>query len=130
MRHPPCHGGFNFSNLNKEKNPSMSKPTKFIVLVLVLALAIPAFAAKPEYVDGAYYVVFKDKASKADKDMLKASGAEVRGEFAEVNAVEVHSKNPHALAAIAMNGKVDYVEAVPMRYALDLAGAQAVPSLS
>lgn len=108
----------------------MSKLTKLIVPMLVLALAIPVFAAKPEYVDGAYYVVFKDKASKADKDMLKANGAEVRGEFAEVNAVEVHSKNGQMMDAISKHSKVDYVEAVPMRYALDLGSAQAVPSLA
>ena len=107
----------------------MTKLTKFSVIVLVLALAIPAFAEKPEFVDGAYYVVFKDKASKNDKDMLKGNGAEVRGEFTEVNAVEIHSKNPQAVEAISRNPKVDYVEAVPMRYAMDLAGAQAVPSL-
>lgn len=104
--------------------------TTVSVCLLALALAVPAFAERPESVDGAFYVVFKDKASKADKDMLKANGASVKAEFDEVRAIEIHSKNPQAVEAISRNSKVEFVEMVPMRYKLDLAGAQATPSLA
>lgn len=108
----------------------MSKFTKFSVLVLVAALAIPAFAAKPEFAPGRYYVVYKQKADKADKDLLKANGGTIKDEFEQLNAIEVESDNPAAMDAISKHSKVDYVEMVPMRYKMDLASAQAVPSLS
>jgi subtilisin family serine protease len=107
----------------------MSKFTKISVFVLVAALAIPAFADKPDFAAGRYYVVYKQKADKADKDLLKANGAKVKDEFDELNAIEVESDNPAAMDAISKHSKVDYVEQVPMRYAMDLGSAQAVPSL-
>jgi len=109
----------------------MSKLTKISVFVLVAALALPGFAAgKSDIVDGAYYVGFKAAASNSDRAMLKANGGSIRGEFPEVGAIEVALKNPQAAEAISRNPNVEYVEAVPMRYKLDLGSAQAVPSLS
>jgi len=108
----------------------MSKLTKLSICVLVAAMALPAFAAKPEFVDGAYYVAFKGGASANDRASLKSQGMSIREEFAQVNAIEVRISNPHAAAALAQNPRVEYVEQVPMRYAMDLGSAQAVPSLS
>ncbi len=109
----------------------MSKKISTILSVLLaIALAVPAFADRPEAVDGAFYVVFRSNASNADKDMLKANGASIRGEFPEVRAVEIQARNPQALEAISRNRNVEFVEPVPMRYKLDLAGAQASPSLA
>jgi len=108
----------------------MKKLTKFSVGVLVLALAIPAFAAKPEYVDGAYYVAFKGGASANDRASLKAQGMTIREEFAEANAIEIRTSNPHAAAALAQNPRVEYVEPVPARYKMDLGTTQATPSLA
>src|SRR6185436_14824945 len=130
MRHRACHSRVDFSNLNKEKTPFMTKLTKFSVLVLVLALAIPAFADKPEAVDGAYYVAFKGGASASDRASLKAQGMTIREEFAEVNAIEVRISNLHAAAALAQNPRVEYVEPVPTRYKMDLGTTQATASLA
>ena len=109
----------------------MSKVTKLFVFVLVAALAIPVFAAgRPEFVDGAYYVGFKASASNSDRAMLKGAGASIRAEFGELKAIEVSLKNPQAAEAISRNPNVEYVEAVPTRYAMDLGTTQATPSLS
>lgn len=108
----------------------MSKLIKVTTFVLVALLAVPLFAARPEFVDGAYYVGFKTVASNSDRAMLRGAGASIRGEFPELKAVEIGLKNPQAAAAIAHNPNVEYVEAVPMRYAMDLSTTQATASLS
>ena len=109
----------------------MSKFTKLSVFVLAAILAIPALAAgKPDFVDGAFYVGFKANASNSDRAMLKGNGATVAGEFPELKVIEIHSRNPQALEAISRNPNVEFVEAVPARYKLDLGTTQATPSLA
>ena len=108
----------------------MSKFTRLSVIVLALMVAAVPVMAKQEYVNGAFYVGFKVKASKADKDMLKAHGFKVKGEFEDLNVVEVEGDNAQALDAISKHSKVDYVEAVPWRERLDLGTTQATPSLA
>ena len=107
----------------------MSKLTKLGVFVLVVAMAVPVFAARPEFVDGAYYVGFKGGVNASDRAMLKSQGAAIRDEFPSLNAVEVSIRNPQAANALGNNPRVEYVEAVPMRYKMDLAGTQATASL-
>jgi subtilisin family serine protease len=100
----------------------------FVIAAVSAALALPAFAAKPEKLDGAFYVAFKDGVKEKNKSMVKSHGAEVSGEFAEAGAVEIRIKNPVALQAIETNPNVLYVEEVPMRYKLDLSTQQVVPA--
>ena len=108
----------------------MSKLTKISVAVLALAVAIPAFAARPEFVQDAYYVAFKNGASASDRANLKAGGSQIRGEFPELKVIEISNRNPNAVAALQNNPNVEYIENVGMRYAATLSTAQAVPSLS
>lgn len=108
----------------------MSKLKRISVAVLALSLAIPVFAARPEFVEGAYYVAFNGGASASDRALLKSQGAAIQEEFPAQNVIEIRSRNPQAVEAISRNPRVAYVEAVPMRYKADLAGAQATPSLS
>jgi subtilisin family serine protease len=108
----------------------MSKLRTVVSLVLGIVWATSGFAARPEKVEGAYYVSFKGGATASDRALLKSQGAAVREEFAEVNAMEVRIANPNAAAALAHNPRVDYIEEVPMRYRMDLSSAQATPSLS
>src|ERR1043166_6891722 len=104
--------------------------TVVLVSLLTLALAFPLSAAKPEKVDGAYYVKFKDGMSSKNKTHLKSSGADVSGEFDEVGTYEIKIKNNNALLALQNNPNVEYVEEVPMRYKLARGTTQATPSLT
>ena len=108
----------------------MSRTSLPIVAAMITALALPVFAAKPEKVDGAYYVAFKDGVKEKNKAMLRGHGAAVTDEVAEAGAVEIRIQNPVALHAIENNPNVLYVEAVPMRYKMDLSSAQLVPTAS
>ena len=102
---------------------------KLSVFVLVLLVAaVPAFAKQVE--EGAYFVAFKTKASNSDKDMLKAHGAKIKGEFEDLNVVEIELNNAAAVDAISKNSKVDYAEQVAWHQKMDLASAQAAPSLA
>jgi len=100
----------------------------FVTIVCVAMLAVSAFAARPEKLDGAYYVAFKTKANASDHAMLKSHGVTMRGEFPDLNVVEIGTNNAVALQAIANNPRVDYVEEVPMRYKADLSTSQLAPS--
>jgi len=106
------------------------KLSKISAVVLAATVAIPMFAAKPEKVEGAYYVAFKNGVTASNRALLNSAGAEIRDEFASLHAVEVSFRNANAAAALAQNPNVEYVEEVPMRYRLDLASAQAVPALT
>ena len=99
-----------------------------VIIVCVAALAVSAFAARPEKLDGAYYVGFNDALSNNDRAMLKSHGVAARGEFPDLNVIEIGTKNAVALQAIANNPRVAYVEEVPMRYKADLSTSQLVPS--
>jgi subtilisin family serine protease len=103
---------------------------KLSAVVLTVAVAVPVFAARPEKVEGSYYVAFKNGVNASNRALLKSAGAEVRDEFASLRTVEVSIRNPHAAAALAQNPNVEYVEEVPMRYRMDLGSAQLAPSLS
>jgi subtilisin family serine protease len=103
-------------------------------VVLTTAVAIPMFAAspklavRPDKVEGAFYVVFKDDVTERDRGMLRGQGAALRGEFREVRAIEISSRNALMLQALANNPRVEYIEEVPMRYKMDLGTAQLAPS--
>jgi subtilisin family serine protease len=108
----------------------MSKLNRISVAILALAVAVPVFAARPEAKAGSYYVKFKGGASATDKANVKAAGADIDAEFADLEVVEIKVKNPNAAAALARNPRVEYVEEVAMRYPTALATSQAVPSLA
>jgi subtilisin family serine protease len=93
-------------------------------------MAMPLLAARPEKVEGAYYVGFKAAPNASDRAMLKANGAAIRDEVPESAAVEIRVSNVNALNGIASNPRVAYVEEVPMRYRMDLSSAQLVPTAS
>jgi subtilisin family serine protease len=101
-----------------------------VIAVVSAALAVPAFAAKPEKLDGVYYVAFKDGVKEKNKAMVKKHGAELSGEFAEAGAVEIKIKDAVKLQAIQTDPDVLYVEEVPMRYKMDLSTQQVVPALN
>jgi subtilisin family serine protease len=105
--------------------------TRFHRLTMTMAsllLAFPLVAERPEKLDGAFYVGFKTKVTEGDKQMLRSHGASVRDEVPESQAVEVRVSNARQLDALSRNPNVAYVEEVPMRYKLDLATSQLVPS--
>ncbi|MFZ2493197.1 MAG: S8 family serine peptidase [Thermoanaerobaculia bacterium] len=98
--------------------------------VLALALTVPVFAERPDAVDGSYYVAFKNGVQASDRALLRANGVAFGDEFPEAHAIEIQSRNPHAIEALSRHPRVEYVEQVPMRYKLDLAGSQASASLN
>jgi subtilisin family serine protease len=107
------------------------KAIRLLVAFAAAALLAPgALAERPEKLDGAYYVAFKDGVNARNNALLRAHGAAAREEWPELKVVEVALSNPVALAALAKNPNVEYVEEVPMRYKLDLASQQATPSLA
>jgi subtilisin family serine protease len=106
----------------------MSKLTKITTVALAALVAIPTFAARPEKIDGAYYVAFKNGVTNSDRAMLKSQGASVGDDVPEARAVEIRISNPRAAAALANNPRVEYIEEVPMRYKMDLGTAQLAPS--
>jgi subtilisin family serine protease len=108
----------------------MSKLNRISVAVLALAVAVPTFAARPETKAGHYYVKFKGGATASDRANVRAAGADIDAEFADLEVVEIKVKNPNAAAALSRNARVEFVEEVPMRYATALADSQAVPSLA
>jgi len=93
-------------------------------------LSFSALAERPEKVDGAYYVAFRDGVTGRNQALLRSHGAATREEWPELKVVEIGLRNPVALQAIANNPNVEYVEEVPMRYRMDLASQQATPSLA
>jgi subtilisin family serine protease len=107
----------------------MSKLTRGVVPLLVAILALPMFAARPEKVDGVYYVAFRNGVGASDRAMLRSQGAAIRDEFPSLRTVEISHRNPAAIQALANNPRVEYVEEVPMRYKLDLSTSQLAPAL-
>lgn len=103
----------------------MTRTRKMSVLVFAAAIALPTFAARPEKVEGAYYVAFKGGVTASDRAALKSQGAAIRDEFPAQNVVEVSHRNINALVH---NPRVEYVEEVPMRYKAALSTTQAVAS--
>lgn len=101
-----------------------------VVAAMIAVLALPAFAAKPEKVDGTYYVAFKDGVNEKNKSKVKKHGAVVADDFAEAGAVEIRIKDAVALQAIQTDPNVLYVEEVPMRYKMDLSTQQVVPAVT
>jgi len=101
-----------------------------IMVLSVVMLAASAFAARPEKLDGVYYVAFKASANASDRAMLKSHGVATRGEFPELRVIEIGTTNPMALQAIANSNRVEYVEEVPMRYKSDLSSQQLAASSS
>ena len=99
-----------------------------IMVLSVVMLAASAFAARPEKLDGVYYVAFKAAPNAGDRAMLKSHGVATRAEFPELNVVEIGTTNPMALQAIANSNRVAYVEEVPMRYKSDLSSQQLAAS--
>jgi len=109
----------------------MTRISQAVMIAAVsLSVAFPAFAERPEKLDGAFYVGFKSKVSAGDRNQIRSSGASITDEVPESNAVEIRVNNSHQLAALSRNPNVEYVEEVPMRYKMDLTTAQAIPSLS
>jgi subtilisin family serine protease len=85
---------------------------------------------RPDAAPDEYFVAFRDALTENDKANVRATGARVNGEFPEVRAVAVKVRNEQQLAALQRNPRVEYVEAVPMRYKMGLSNTQLVPSTS
>lgn len=85
---------------------------------------------RPDAAPDEYFVAFKDSLTENDKANVRAVGAGIRGEFPEVRAVAVKVRNEQQLNALQRNPRVEYVEAVPMRYKMSLSTAQLAPTAS
>lgn len=108
----------------------MTRIEKFTLLLLIVFLAVPLVAARPEKAAGHYYVGFRSSPNASDRAMLAGRGAAMTAEIPEARAVEIVLRNANALQAISGNPRVEYVEEVPMRYKMDLSASQLVPALS
>ncbi len=116
--------------------------------ILLLAIAIFSAMTLPSYVhadkrasdaqaqnrpDAApdeYFVAFRDSLTENDKASVRAAGASINGEFPEVRAVAIKVRNEQQLQGLLRNPRVEYIEAVPMRYKTSLSSAQLAPTTS
>jgi subtilisin family serine protease len=89
-----------------------------------------ANSQRPDAAPGLYFVAFRDGITAANTRAVEASGGRVEKHFPEINVVSVRIANANQLAALERNPRVEYVEAVPMRYKMDLARTQLTPSTS
>jgi subtilisin family serine protease len=119
---------------------------RFFVFLAIVALfgamALPSYVHadkrasdaqaqnKPDASPGEYFVAFRDSLTENDKANVRAAGASIRGEFPEVRALAVKVRNEQQLSALQRNPRVEYVEAVPMRYKMSLSDAQLTPTTS
>jgi subtilisin family serine protease len=87
------------------------------------------FAEKPEFAANRYFVTFNQPMTSDDPVFLQSLGVGVGKTFPEIQSIEITIQSPDQLAAIRQNARVEYVEAVPMRYATSLSTQQVVPSL-
>lgn len=117
---------------------------RFYILLLAIAffsaMTLPSYVQadksasdaqaqnRPDVAPDEYFVAFKDSLKEKDKANVRATGASVNGEFPEVRAVAVKVKNEQQLAALQRNPRVEYVEAVPMRYKMGLSTTQLAPT--
>lgn len=85
---------------------------------------------KPDASPGEFFVAFRDALTENDKASVRAAGASIRSEFPEVRALAVKVRNEQQLAALQRNPRVEYVEAVPMRYKMGLSTTQLTPTTS
>lgn len=86
--------------------------------------------SRPEAVPDQYFVAFRDGVTGDDIEAVRFSGIRVRKRFPEVRAIAIKINNPHQLAALARNPRIEYIEQEPMRYKMDLSTSQLVPSIS
>jgi hypothetical protein len=87
-------------------------------------------ASRPEASEGEFFIAFRDRLEDGDIARANATGARVTGRFPEVRAMAIKINNDRQLDALANNPRVEYVEAVPMRYKSDLSSSQLAPSTS
>jgi subtilisin len=101
-----------------------------ILAVLAMFMGGTLFAQRPDVVADHYYIGFRGPISANERALVAAQVAAVSSAFPEVNALEIIVRNPAQLNALQRNPNVDYVEQVPMRYAVGLADSQLTPSLN
>jgi len=112
------------------------------VIALLGAMTLPSYVHadkrisdaqpqnRPDAAPDEYFVVFKDSLTENDKANVRAAGASIHAEFPEVRALAVKIRNEQQLNALQRNPRVEYVEAVPMRYKMGLSTTQLAPSTS
>jgi subtilisin family serine protease len=98
------------------------------VCAVLLFAAGSAQAQGPDTQANHYFVGFRSTPGPSDIAMLRSNGVAVRHQFPEIRAVEIVVSNPNQLAALSRHPRVEYVEPVPMRYALGLSDAQLTPA--
>jgi hypothetical protein len=117
---------------------------RFFILLAVVALfgamTLPSYVQadkpasdaqvqnRPDAAPDEYFVAFRDSLTENDKANVRATGARINGEFPEVRAVAVKVRNEQQRAALQRNPRVEYVEAVPMRYKMGLSTTQLTPT--
>jgi subtilisin family serine protease len=74
------------------------------------------------------FVGYRQSPSNADKNRLAQLGAQIRHEFASLNAIAVAADDA-AISALTRESRVLYVEEDPPRFAVGLSRSQLAPSL-
>lgn len=122
-------------------------PRLFVTAALSLAMMLPVttFSQNPrggqasdnvnqstrqEASENEYFIAFRDRLTDEDTRNARAVGARLTGKFPEVRAMAIRVNNARQLAALSNNPRVEYVEAVPMRYKMGLSTSQLAPSSS
>src|SRR5215210_1363770 len=106
----------------RRKSGMSKRVTMILVSLMTVALALPVVAK--DKVDDAYFAKFRDGLNARNHANIKAAGADVTAEWADLGVYEIKVKNPNATAALANNPNIDYVEEMPWRQKLDLATTQ------
>jgi len=102
-----------------------------LITVSILCFSVVGlWAERPDFASNRYFVGFNQPLTNDEPAFLQSQGARLEKVFPEVQAIEITIENMDQLAAIKNSSRVEYVEAVPMRYATSLSTQQLVPSLS
>ena len=87
-------------------------------------------SARPDAAPDEYFIAFRNGLTSNDIASVKSLGATVTGRFSEVRALAARINNARQLDALARNPRVEYIEQVPMRYAMSLSDTELAPSTS
>ena len=122
----------------------------FIMMALVVFITLPSFvhgqnssrranfdasgqeqtaAQRPDFAPDQYFIAFRGELAANDVAAVRAHGASIQASFPEVRALAIEIRNSRQLAALERHPRVEYVEPVPMRYAMGLSDAQLTPSI-
>lgn len=85
---------------------------------------------REEYSANEYFVSFKEGLISKNVASLRTGGIAIRRQFANINAVAIKVSDRRELEQLAADARVEYIEPVPKRYALNLYANQLAPDFS